>query len=92
MAQGGLRGRIAGYYAAEYAASSAFNGFVTLFYAARGMDAGQVSLLMAAGPLVALFALPVTGALADRARRRALALCAVYGLCALSSLCFLPAR
>ena len=26
MAQGGLRGRIAGYYAAEYAASSAFNG------------------------------------------------------------------
>lgn len=92
MAQGGLRGRIAGYYAAEYAASSAFNGFVTLFYAARGMDAGQVSLLMAAGPLVALFALPVTGALADRARRRALALCAVYGLCALSSLCFLHAR
>lgn len=49
MAQNAYKWKIGAYYAAEYAASSAWNGFVTLYYAARGMDVGQVSLLMASG-------------------------------------------
>lgn len=92
MAQNGYKFRIGTYYAAEYAASSAWNGFVTLFYAARGMSVGQVSLLMTAGPLVALAALPLCGALADRTRLKNTVHRLLFALCAGSSLLFLRAQ
>ena len=92
MAQNGYKFKIGTYYAAEYAASSAWNGFVTLFYAARGMSVGQVSLLMTAGPLVALASLPLCGALADRAHLKNTVHRLLFALCAGSSLLLLRAQ
>ena len=92
MAQNAYKWKIGAYYAAEYAASSAWNGFVTLYYAARGMDVGQVSLLMASGPLVALAALPLTGYAADRAPSRNAVHRLLFACCAACSLLFLRAE
>ena len=47
------------YYFFEFLASSAFNGFISLFYRSRGMSMGQLSLLMALAPLTAFAALPL---------------------------------
>ena len=58
------------YYFSEFLASSAFNSFISLFYRARGMSMGRLSLLMAAAPLTAFLALPLWGTLCDRAGKR----------------------
>ena len=58
------------YYFCEYLASAAFNGFIALFYRARGMSVGQLSLLMALAPLTAFAALPIWGTLSDHAPRK----------------------
>ena len=62
--------RVSIYYFFEFLASSAFNGFISLFYRTRGMSMGRLSVLMAAAPLTAFVALPLWGTLCDRAAKR----------------------
>lgn len=58
------------YYFFEFLASSAFNGFISLFYRSRGMSVGQLSVLMSLAPLTAFLALPLWGALSDHAAKK----------------------
>ena len=79
------------YYFCEFFASAAFNGFITLFYRARGMTLGRVSLLMAIAPLTAFAALPLWGTISDHAPRKNVVHVTVIFLSALSVLLFEPA-
>ena len=79
------------YYFSEFLASSAFNSFISLFYRARGMSMGRLSLLMAAAPLTAFLALPLWGTLCDRAgKRNTVHITVIFGA-SLSVLLFDPA-
>ncbi len=68
-----------------------YSPFIYLYYLRAGMDAGEIKLLAALAPLVALVTQPLWGALADllHARRAILALC--LGGNALAALLFLQA-
>lgn len=79
------------YYFCEFLASAAFNGYISLFYRARGMTMGRLSLLMALAPLTAFVALPVWGTLSDHARRKNIVHITVLFLASVSVLLFDPA-
>lgn len=79
------------YYFFEFLASSAFNGFISLFYRSRGMSMGQLSLLMALAPLTAFAALPLWGTISDHARKKNLIHITVLFLASVSVLLFDPA-
>lgn len=79
------------YYFCEFLASAAFNGYISLFYRARGMTMGRLSLLMALAPLTAFVALPIWGTLSDHARRKNVVHVTVLFLASLSVLLFDPA-
>ncbi len=58
------------YIVAEYLAAAIYHSGITLFFRARGLSLGQVSVLVALPPLVAVAAQPLWGALADRLRMK----------------------
>ncbi len=54
-----------------YAANSVYQGFISVYFAGKGLDSAQIGVLMSAVPVVSLLTQPAWGALGDRARSRA---------------------
>ncbi len=72
------------YIVAEYLAAATYHSGITLFFRARGLTLGQISLLVALPPLVAMVAQPLWGALADRLRVKNTVLCILTAAAAIS--------
>lgn len=62
--------RIALFFMAYYAANSVFQGYMSLYYAARGLDSGRIGAIFAAIALVSAAAQPCWGLCADRSKSR----------------------
>lgn len=62
--------RYALFFMAYYAANSVFQGYMSLYYAARGLDAARIGAIFSAIALVSAAAQPCWGLCADRARSR----------------------
>ena len=61
--------RYALFFMAYYAANSVFQGYMSLYYAARGLDAARIGAIFAAIALVSAAAQPCWGLCADRAQQ-----------------------
>jgi len=62
--------RWAAFFMCYYAANAAYQGYISKYYQSAGATNAQISLLLAAAPVVTVLAQPVWGALGDRARSR----------------------
>jgi len=84
--------RFGALYAAMYAAYGVASPFLPAFVSARGLPAGELGAVLAAGTAVRLLASPLAARLGDRAGalRRVLAAC--LAAAALATLAYLPAR
>ncbi|MDD6883717.1 MAG: MFS transporter [Eubacteriales bacterium] len=93
---GGYPYRFALFLISYYVTNSVFQGFMSLYYTARGFSAGQIGVIYACIALVSLIAQPIWGITADRSNSknnvlRLLAACAMLSMLAyLLAKSFLP--
>lgn len=66
----GLKGRLALFLSAYYAANAVYQGFIPVYLGSGGLSEGQIGLVMGAVPLLSMATQPAWGALWDRARRK----------------------
>ena len=62
--------RWAAFFVCYYAANAAYQGYISKYYQSAGATNAQISILLAAAPVITVFAQPIWGALGDRARSR----------------------
>ena len=80
-----LPARLAGFYFLFFAYSAAYVAYLPLYLAGRGLDAGEIAVVLALPQLARIFAPAAWGVLADRyGARRAI----VAASCAAMALCF----
>ena len=80
-----LPARLAGFYFLFFAYSAAYVAYLPLYLAGRGLDAGEIAVVLALPQLARIFAPAAWGMLADRyGARRAI----VAASCAAMALCF----
>jgi len=53
-----------------YTANAIYQGYISKYYESIGMTTAQLSIILAATPIIAIFAQPAWGAAGDRARNR----------------------
>ncbi len=58
------------FMAAYYAANAVYQGFISVYFANKGLDSAQIGLLMSAVPVVSVVTQPAWGAAGDRAKSR----------------------
>ena len=58
------------FLATYYMANGIYQGYVSKYFEAAGMSTAQLSVILAATPLVSIFMQPVWGAVADRSASR----------------------
>ncbi len=63
------------YFMAYYLSTSVYLSFIGVYFTSVGATTGQLSVLMAAIPMVSIFAQPMWGALGDRMGSKRLLLC-----------------
>ena len=63
------------YFMTYYLSASVYQSFVGVYFQSAGLSTMQISVLMAAIPMVSIFAQPMWGGLGDRMRSKRLLLC-----------------
>jgi len=58
------------FLAAYYTANAVYQGFISVYFAGKGLDSAQIGALMSAVPVVSMLSQPAWGALGDRAKSR----------------------
>ena len=62
--------RWAAFFVCYYAANAAYQGYISKYYQSAGATNAQISILLAAAPVVTVLVQPIWGALGDRVRSR----------------------
>ena len=62
--------RLGLFLAAYYMANAIYQGYISKYFEAQGMTTAQLSVILAATPLIAIVFQPIWGAMGDRARSR----------------------
>jgi PPP family 3-phenylpropionic acid transporter len=62
--------RFALFMAFYYTANAVYQGFISVYFAGKGLNSAQIGMLMSAVPVISVISQPAWGALGDRAKSR----------------------